>query len=319
MIMSAAAAAAAAAATAEHPRVRPTLLEHINLNIPNEATARAFYIDGLGGTVNPRTTNSRQLHVNLGASQFHLLNQLSVRGMEPVEEAQVWAGHIELWTVENLAELQGRLPRAELVGAGDALHLRCQCPWGNRLEVRRAPEGFAPVGAHAGGWERIVAMPRVVHLIRPGLAPCIAAFWTQIIGCDATDTGAPARCTVAFASGQQLVFEESDAAPPRDAYDTQERHAYHLAFYLPTAAAFQAAFEAAAAAGLLYGNPRFEGGPLEFASAFTWADAHACGQFRVKELRGAAPSDEVGLVLELEVRAPTHVSCPLGRSETVSW
>ena len=116
-------------------------------------------------------------------------------------------------------------------------------------------------------------MPRAVHLIRPGMAPCIAAFWTQIIGCDATATAAPARCTVAFASGQQLVFEESDAAPPQDAYDTQERHAYHLAFYLPTAAAFQAAFEAAAAAGLLYDNPRFEGGPLEFASAVTWADA----------------------------------------------
>ena len=38
-----AAAAAVAAGTAEHPPVRPTLLEHINLNIPNEATARAFY------------------------------------------------------------------------------------------------------------------------------------------------------------------------------------------------------------------------------------------------------------------------------------
>ena len=145
-------AATAAAATAERSSTRPTLLEHINLNIPDEATARAFYVDGLGGAVNPRTTNSRQLHVNLGASQFHLLRKLSVRGMEPVEEAQVWAGHIELWTVEDLAELQGRLPRAELVGAGDALHLRCECPWGNRLEVRRAPAGFAPVGAHAGGW-----------------------------------------------------------------------------------------------------------------------------------------------------------------------
>jgi len=28
-----------------------TLLEHINLNVPNEATARAFYVDGLGGVV----------------------------------------------------------------------------------------------------------------------------------------------------------------------------------------------------------------------------------------------------------------------------
>lgn len=312
------------AATSE--TVHLTLLEHINLNVPCEATARAFYVDGLGGVVNPRSSNSRQLHINVGASQFHLPHRLSVRGMEPVEAAQVWAGHTELWTVEDLGELHSRLPGAELVGAGDALHIRCQCPWGNRLEVRRAPEGFAPVGAHAGGWEKIVAMPRIVHLVRPGMAPCIAAFWVQIIGCDAAT--APGRCSVAFASvesvesaesgaGQQLVFEESAAAPPRDAYDVLERHAYHLAFYLPTAAAFRAAFEAAAAAGLLYANARFEGGPPEFASAMTWPDAHACGQFRVKELRGAAPSDEVGLVLELEVRAPTHVSCPLGRSEAV--
>ena len=298
------------------PPIRPMFLEHLNLNVPSESIARAFYVDGLGGVVNPRSTNSRQLHINLGASQFHLLHQLSVRGMEPVEEAQVWAGHIELWTAEDLARLQERLPGAELVGAGDALHLRCQCPWGNRLEVRRAPEGFTPVGAHAGGWDKIVAMPRLVHLIRPGLAPCVAAFWTQIIHCDAIAT--PARCTVAFASGQQLIFEESAAAPPRNAYDAQERSAYHLAFYLPTAAAFCAAFEAAAAAGLLYANARFEGGPPEFASAMTWADAHACGQFRVKELRGAATSDEVGLVLELEVRAPTHVSCPLRCSEAPS-
>ena len=294
------------------PPVRLTLLEHLNLNVPCEATARAFYVDGLGGVVNPRSTNSRQLHVNLGASQFHLPHRLSVRGMEPVEVAQVWAGHTELWTVEDLAELHSRLPKAELVGAGDALHLRCECPWGNSWLVRRAPEGFAPVGAHAGGWGKIVAMHSVTQLVRPGLAPCIAAFWTQIIRCDAAVT--EGRCTVAFGSGQQLVFEESANAPPPDAYDVQERHAYHLAFYLPTAAAFRAAFEAAAAAGLLYANPRFAGGPPEFASAMTWPEAHACGQFRVKELRGAAPNDEVGVVLELEVRAPTHVSCPLGRS-----
>ena len=69
------------------------------------------------------------------------------------------------------------------------------------------------------------------------------------------------------------------------------------------------------AAGLLFANARFEGGPPEFASALTWEEAEGAGQFRVKDLRGPAAGDEVGLVLELEVRAPTHVSCPLGREQ----
>ena len=121
------------------PPVRLTLLEHLNLNVPCEATARAFYVDGLGGVVNPRSTNSRQLHVNVGASQFHLPHRLSVRGMEPVEVAQVWAGHTELWTAEDLAALHSRLPKAKLVGAGDALHLCCEVHGQPRvLQLREA-------------------------------------------------------------------------------------------------------------------------------------------------------------------------------------
>eukprot|EP00320_Phaeocystis_rex_P018483 CAMPEP_0119091220 /NCGR_PEP_ID=MMETSP1178-20130426/155577_1 /TAXON_ID=33656 /ORGANISM="unid sp, Strain CCMP2000" /LENGTH=52 /DNA_ID=CAMNT_0007074703 /DNA_START=24 /DNA_END=178 /DNA_ORIENTATION=- len=48
------------------PPVRLTLLEHLNLNVPSETMARAFYVAGLGGVVNPRSTNNRQLHINLG-------------------------------------------------------------------------------------------------------------------------------------------------------------------------------------------------------------------------------------------------------------
>merc|ERR1712166_1031422 len=40
------------------------LLEHVNLNIPDEKAARAFYLDCLGGVANPVSTNARQLHVN---------------------------------------------------------------------------------------------------------------------------------------------------------------------------------------------------------------------------------------------------------------
>ena len=321
--------------------VRPTLLEHLNLNIPSEATAREFYVDGLGGVVNPRSSNARQLHINMGASQFHLLHRLSVRGMEPVDVGQVWAGHVELWTTEDLAEVQARLPSgsATLSPEGDdaVRLLRVRCPWGNRLEVRRAPTDFAPPGGHPGGCGQLVGMPRLVHFVRPGAAAHLFAFWTGVLRCEAAleaaavgsttaANGAPpvaeaadagaARCTVCFESGQRLVFEEREDAPPHDAYDADPALAeYHLALYLPTASSFQGAFDAAAAAGLLFANPRFEGGPPEFASALTWEEAEEAGQFRVKDLRGPAAGDEVGLVLELEVRAPTHVSCPLGREQ----
>ena len=85
---------------------------------------------------------------------------------------------------------------------------------------------------------------------------------------------------------------------------------YHLALYLPSTEAFSRAYSRAHAARLVYANPRFEGGPLEFASAMTWAEAEACGQFRVKDLRDPSTS-ELGLVLELEVRSPSHCSCPI--------
>ena len=62
------------------------LLEHINLNVTSRDAAYAFYVTALGGRVNEPTTNERQLHVNLGASQFHLLLQeVSAAGPAPEE------------------------------------------------------------------------------------------------------------------------------------------------------------------------------------------------------------------------------------------
>ena len=89
------------------------LLEHVNLNVPDHDAAYAFYVTALGGVVNPKTTNERQLHVNVGASQFHLLLQASfAEGIEKVTIPQVWAGHIELWSREPLETIQQRLTEA---------------------------------------------------------------------------------------------------------------------------------------------------------------------------------------------------------------
>ena len=91
------------------PPILPSLLEHINLNIPSESIARDFYL-GLGGAVNPKTTNWRQLHINIGASQWHLLHSLSRPDAtppgKPVITPQLWPGLLELWTTEPLPRLR---------------------------------------------------------------------------------------------------------------------------------------------------------------------------------------------------------------------
>lgn len=147
------------------------LIEHLNLNIPHSEVelARRYYLEALGGAVNPRSTNERQLHVNVGASQFHLVHLLSVQGCEPCEVPQVWRGAISLWTAETLEDVRARvesLRLTETAGGADASRawaaptlfapaggtprLLCTCPWGNCYDITCAPTGFALAGQHAG-------------------------------------------------------------------------------------------------------------------------------------------------------------------------
>jgi catechol 2,3-dioxygenase-like lactoylglutathione lyase family enzyme len=325
----------------------PLLLEHVNLNIPDADLARAFYITGLSGAVNPETTNWRQLHVNAGASQFHLPFKSSLKGFdasEAVTVPQLWAGYITLWIScdgdEDLDILTARLKGngiAKLVQLpGGDKEVCCRCPWGNDFKVRRAPSGSTPSGCHPGGSSGLVAMPEVVHYIQKGKAQVLVKFWTKLMGCTALlkkggEGGGPDECVVPFAASpggpagvdggmgmyfhhqQVLRFVEDEAkALPLTSYDTDnDKRGYHAAFYMSSHAAFEAAFRAVDAAGLVYVNPRFVGGPPEFGSAEVFAVATACGQFRVKDLADPE-SGQIGLALELEVRSPRHKCFPLG-------
>ena len=40
------------------------LLEHLNLNVPDRAAAHAFYVVGLGGKENPKSTNELTVTTN---------------------------------------------------------------------------------------------------------------------------------------------------------------------------------------------------------------------------------------------------------------
>lgn len=315
------------------------LLEHINLNILNEPTARKFYVAGLGAMVNEPSTNDRQLHVNLGVSQFHLLLQYSAAdAIKPVTAAQQWAGEIELWTNEPLDATEKRLKSLDFQPkrSGDDSLTVC-CPWGNRFIVRQESPSYSATawGSHPSGSNSLTSMPRVVHYVPPGAASRLNSFWTTTMGAstELLPAGTPAQwqkaeqandqpdaeglmqCVVYFGTEpQHLVFIESHAAPPFDAYLRSEAAAYHICVYVDDAKSFEACFKRCEAAGLLYANPVFARSPPQFGNALTWDAAEACGQFRIKDMGGGGSTGEAAaLVLEMEIRSPKHVSCPLGK------
>ena len=179
----------------------------------------------------------------------------------------------------------------------------------------------------------MVSMDTLVHRCAHNSAGAIGAFYRSVLGLDAHIDGG--RCIVTFggeASGpglglpeQRLVFDESgadedavdvaaqDRAAPASLQDLPEHRKYHVCIYLPSAEHFERAFRNAEAAGLVYVNQRFEGGPLEFASSRTWAEARQCGQFRVNRLEDPH-TGRLGLILEHEVRSPSHTSNPMLRT-----
>ena len=62
-------------------------LEHVNLTVPDQSTATAFYVGALGGTRDPYLmVGLDNMWVNLGDQQFHL----------PTNEAQQLRGHVGL-------------------------------------------------------------------------------------------------------------------------------------------------------------------------------------------------------------------------------
>src|SRR5918998_880908 len=81
-------------------------LEHLNLTVPDQQTATAFFISGLGLTRDPYlVTGLENMWVNVGRSQFHL----------PIGEPQAVRGYVGLvlpdrkGLLSRLAAVQKRL------------------------------------------------------------------------------------------------------------------------------------------------------------------------------------------------------------------
>lgn len=213
-------------ASAVNTELQPSLqlLEHINLNIPHGSvdTVRAFF-EAIGAAHNPTgSVEGRQLHFNVGVSQFHLPYVTSVTAPAPVlpHEAQSWQGTIEMVTTEDPGLIAKRLEDASPELARCVVGLReingrkilaLRCPWEVLAECDEVAPSEIPKpsaatliicrGAHMstsgpaletkvrscqghdGGMGKLIAMTKVIHQVRPGAAECLLRFFTDVLGC----------------------------------------------------------------------------------------------------------------------------------------
>ena len=284
------------------------LIEHVNLNIPAASVelATRFYIDGLGGKLHPVNTNGRQLHVNLGLSQFHLPYLFSMQANRPVTTAQAWSGAMDLVTTEDLKDVRMRLGDIEEVSIFSSEDSNVLCfkgPFGNSFRLTSSPQS-KPASHHLGGSSTLIAMSTLVHFVKPGRAKAIGRFYSQVLGLDVEHLSG--RIAVPTSCDQRLEFvEDEDRALDPDAYDANEACAYHIAVYFSTHQEYLGAYARAEKHGAVWVNERF----CASFSAETCAEAHERCQFRVKDLRDPE-TGALGMVLEHELRSPRHASCP---------
>lgn len=187
-------------------------LEHVNVLVPDQQLATAFYVNMLGFTRDPyMMTGLDVMWVNIGRSQLHL----------PTRGTQVLRGHTGL-VVGHYDLLPQRLKAAPDVLKDTRFsyeigndRIDVTCPWGNRYRLYPAGGRFAPM---------TLGMPYVAFDVPHGMAAAIGRFYSEIFGAPA-EIGefddAPAALVCAGA-GQRLIFRESRGAiPPFDGHHIQ--------------------------------------------------------------------------------------------------
>lgn len=190
-------------------------LEHVNLQVPDQATATLFYIVGLGLTRDPYlNVGLGNMWANIGEQQFHL----------PTRSAQRIPGNIDLVLPdlkaleERLSSVEPALKATQFSWSSNQDHLAVTCPWGNRFRCFESGPAF---GDMAQG------LAAVDFTVREGTAEAIAAFYQNGLGAPATvetDSG-HLVAHVNIGRNQSLRFRESKE--PVAPYD-----GHHIAIYV---------------------------------------------------------------------------------------
>jgi predicted enzyme related to lactoylglutathione lyase len=181
-------------------------LGHVNVRVPDQSKAIAFYLMGLGLTRDPYLmTGLDNMWVNVGRGQFHL----------PTRGTDVVRGTIGL-ILPDLESLLRRLHAAEQYLEGTKFSFReagdtveATCPWGNRVRVHAPdPARFGPTR---------VGMPYVEFDIPAGTdLSAIARFYVEILG-GIAGVASDGRGPYAWASTSaesKVTFRETAAPLP---------------------------------------------------------------------------------------------------------
>lgn len=191
------------------------LLEHVNLQVPDQSLATIFYIVGLGLTRDPYfNIGVRNMWANAGEQQFHL----------PVRPTQVIHGHVGLVVPdldalkERLASVEELLAETKFHWSARSEHVAVTCPWGNHFRCYAAGQEFGDMA---------LGIPYVEFLIERDRAAGIARFYDQVLAAPVvTQTGEHGTLArVKIGRNQALIFRETDE--PAGLYD-----GHHIAIYV---------------------------------------------------------------------------------------
>jgi hypothetical protein len=212
------------------------LLEHVNVQIDDQAKATLFYLVGLGFTRDPHMmVGLDNMWVNLGEQQFHLPTN---------EHVNVLRGHtgIVVPSLDALAQrLESVAPRLEgtrFAWARHEDHIDATCPWGNRYRLYEPSEELGRIAT---------GIPYVEFNVPSGTANGIVRFYEQALGCNGAVTdGAGGRAAeISVGQYQRLIFRETEDVPPYDGH--------HIAVYI---ANFSEPYHWLAERGLITEEPR---------------------------------------------------------------
>src|SRR5919112_2045884 len=148
-----------------------TMLEHINVEIPNQALASNFYLVGCGFTRDPYLfPGTNNMWVNIGKSQCHL----------PTGDALVFRGHVGIVTpsreqlLDRFAGVQKDLVDSKFKFKEHNDYVEATCPWGNKLHIHEPDEKrFGKIN---------LGIPYVEFTVPAGTAAGIARFYEEILG-----------------------------------------------------------------------------------------------------------------------------------------
>src|SRR2546430_275269 len=142
-------------------------LEHVNVTVPDQATAIWFYIVGLGLTRDPYyVVGPNAMWINVGENQIHV----------PQKDAQVLRGHTGLVVRDietlkaSLAGVQKHLAGTKFAFVDKGAHVDVPCPWGN-LSRCYGPGRFGAM---------TLGIPYVELTVPAGTADGIRRFYQEV-------------------------------------------------------------------------------------------------------------------------------------------